>query len=378
MKFKISSGGLKEAAKEAVRVIDNRVAIPVLTSVVICQENKEIYLLAGDGECQYRVGAGAALECEGVTDGRLFCLNGSTLKDALASLSEQPITVEYGDGKTTIAYANGTMEMPADKAEEYPVMKEVEDGYRHAIFADLLQGCYAKASVAADAKNQVRPVMGCVNIVIRQDGGADIVASDGHKLVRCTLGADMLTTDMEAGEGVLLPPKTGIFMDGREGRISIRTDGRTARLASMGTGRAFTTRLVESKYPDYERVIPEDFAYEAVLDTRALMAALRRVTPFANDSSRLVELTFREGTLTLRAEDRDFDREAKETLPYEGGVPGLRIGFKGTSLMEMLQITEAESVRMRMSDPSKAAVLEPVGQSAGYRLTLLLMPMILY
>lgn len=378
MKFKISSGGLKEAAKEAVRAIDGRAPMPILTSVVICQENKEIYLLAGDGECLYRVSAGAALECAGVTDGRLFCVNGSTLKDALASLAEQPITVEYDDGKTTITYANGTMEMPADKAEEYPVMKEPEDGYRHAIFAGLLQKCYAKASVAADVKNQVRPVMGCVNIVIRQDGGADIVASDGHKLVRCTLGADKLTADMEAGDGVLLPPKTRIFMDGQEGRISIRTDGQTARLASMGTGRAFTTRLVESRYPDYGRVIPEDFAYEAVADTSALMAALRRVTPFSNGSSRLVELTFHDGTLTLRAEDRDFDREAKETLPYEGGLPDLRIGFKGTALMEMLQITETESVRIRMNDPSKAAVLEPVGQSADYGLTLLLMPMVLY
>lgn len=378
MRFKISSGGLKEAAKEAVRAIEGRTAMPILTGVVVCQENREIYLLAGDGECLYRVSAGAALECEGVTDGRLFCVNGATLKDALASLSEQPIAVEHEDGRVVITYANGTMEMPADNADEYPVMRKLE-GYRHAIFADgLLQECYAKASVAADEKNQVRPVMGCVNIVIRQDGGADVVASDGHRLVLCALAADKLTTDMEAGDGVLLPPKTRIFMDGREGRISIRTDGQTAILATRGTGRAFTTRLVESRYPDYRRVIPEDFAHEAVLDTRALMAALRRVTPFSNDSSRLVELAFHEGALALRAEDRDFNREANERLPYEGSMADLRIGFKGTALMEMLKVAEAESVRIRMNDPSKAAVLEPVGQNADYGLTLLLMPMILY
>lgn len=378
MRFSISSDSLKAAAKEAVRVIEVRTPLPILTSVVACQRDKEIYLLAGDGDCLYRVGAGAALECEDIAEGRLFCVNGSSLKGALASLAEQPITVEYGNGAVALTHASGTMKMPADNAEEYPVPKDAEDGCRYITFAPgLLQECFGKASVAADEKNPVRPVMECVNVRLKEDGGVDIVASDGQKLVRCALGADKVTTDMGAGDSILLVPKAGVLLGNAEGSVTMRADGHRARLAAKSDRRAISIQLVEGKYPDYERVIPTAFSHEFTVEARQLISALRRVTPFSDDSSHLVTLSFHGGTLMVEAEDRAFQREAAERVAYEGGAEDYTIGFKGTSLMELLRLAGDGAARIRMTEPSKAVVIEPAEQNENYRLTLLLMPIML-
>ena len=171
----------------------------------------------------------------------------------------------------------------------------------------------------ATAQDELRPVMNGIYFDLQADSLA-IVASDGHKLVRNK--NFMIKSDIPAS--FILPKKPATLLknvlskDG--GDVVIRFDDRSADI-SFAEGN-LSCRLIEGKYPNYNSVIPQDNPNQVTIDRKSLIGALRRVLPFASDSSQLIRFHVAAGLLELRAEDIDFATSAKESVTCEyGGNP---------------------------------------------------------
>ena len=104
---------------------------------------------------------------------------------------------------------------------------------------------------------------------------------------------------------------------------------------------------------------------------------MRRILPFASESSQLVRLHLETGKLELSSEDIDFATSAKESIVCDYSGQTMNIGFKGSSLTEILTNLESEDVTIQLADPSRAGVIVPTTQEEDEDILMLIMPMLL-
>ena len=229
-------------------------------------------------------------------------------------------------------------------------------------------------SIFATAQDELRPVMNGIFFDINSEA-LSIVASDGHKLVR----NKNFTVKTETPASFILDKRPASMLKNvlpREtGDVTIKFDERNAEFTySDGV---LTCRLNEGRYPNYNSVIPQNNPNQLNIDRRSLIGALRRVMPFASDSSQLVRFHIEQGRLELSSEDIEFATSAKEDITCEYNGTPMNIGFKGTSLNEILNNLDSDEIIIQLADPSRAGIIVPVTQPENEDVLMLIMPMLL-
>ncbi|MBF1425625.1 DNA polymerase III subunit beta [Prevotella histicola] len=372
MRFNLSSTALGSRLLTLSRVINSKNSLPILDCFLFSVHDGQLTVTASDSENVMR-GTLNLENCEGEGD---FAVNNHTILDAVKELPEQPLSldVDMGEMKIYITYQNGSYNFPILNADEYPKAQTVsENATTITIDAGILSDNINR-SLFATAQDELRPVMNGIYFDLQADSLA-IVASDGHKLVRNK--NFMIKSDIPAS--FILPKKPATLLknvlskDG--GDVVIRFDDRSADI-SFAEGN-LSCRLIEGKYPNYNSVIPQDNPNQVTIDRKSLIGALRRVLPFASDSSQLIRFHVAAGLLELRAEDIDFATSAKESVTCEYGGNPMDIGFKGSSMLEILNNLESEDVTIQLADPSRAGIIIPGVQPENEDILMLIMPMLL-
>jgi DNA polymerase-3 subunit beta len=180
--------------------------------------------------------------------------------------------------------------------------------------------------------------------------------SDGHKLARYK---DKSITREDDGviPNFTLPKKPANILinilSTLEGDIKLSFNDKAISINNKDF--KLTARLLEFKYPNYDSVIPKDNPITITADKNSLLNALKRVLPMANDSSNLVELSFKQGNVTISATDIDFSKSAQEIVTCNSESE-INIGFKGSTLVEILKNINDDNIVIELSDPSRAGV----------------------
>ena len=157
--------------------------------------------------------------------------------------------------------------------------------------------------------------------------------------------------------------------------VLIRFDERNATISYPGG--TLSCRLIEGRYPNYNSVIPQDNPTRMTIDRAVLTGVIRRVLPFASDSSQQVRLHIETGKAVISSEDIDFYTSAKEEIVCDYNGTPMDIGFKGTSLMEILNNLDCEEVELQLADPSRPCLILPTQQPENEDILMLIMPMLL-
>ena len=372
MRFNLSSTALGSRLLTLSRVINSKNSLPILDCFLFSVHDGQLTVTASDSENVMR-GTLNLENCEGEGD---FAVNNHTILDAVKELPEQPLSldVDMGEMKIYITYQNGSYNFPILNADEYPKAQTVSENATTITIDAGILSVNVNRSLFATAQDELRPVMNGIYFDLQADSLA-IVASDGHKLVRNK--NFMIKSDIPAS--FILPKKPATLLknvlskDG--GDVVIRFDDRSADI-SFAEGN-LSCRLIEGKYPNYNSVIPQDNPNQVTIDRKSLIGALRRVLPFASDSSQLIRFHVAAGLLELRAEDIDFATSAKESVTCEYGGNPMDIGFKGSSMLEILNNLESEDVTIQLADPSRAGIIIPGVQPENEDILMLIMPMLL-
>ena len=372
MRFTVSSTALSNKLVALSKVINSKNALPILGDFVFNISGQTLQLTASDSENTMQTTV-ELTEADG--DGR-FAMNSHDLLEAVKGFSEQPITFDV-DQTTNIAkisYQNGLFSLPVESADEYPVQQQVSDGASTIVIANMLLLDNINRSIFATAQDELRPVMNGIYFDLTPDCLA-IVASDGHKLVRNKI----FTIKSDQPSAFILPKKPASLLKnllGKDGGdVIIRFDERNAEI-NYGDG-TIQCRLIEGRYPNYNSVIPQNNPNELRIDRNGLMAALRRVQPFANDSSNLIRFHVEGTTLQLDAEDYDFSKTATERMTCEYNGQPMSIGFKGSSFIEILNNFTCPEVVIQLADPSRAGLVLPSEQPENQDVLMLMMPMLI-
>ena len=372
MRFTVSSTALSNKLSALARVINSKNALPILGDFLFDVDGTTLKLTASDSENTMYTSLELA---ESDSNGR-FAIGSHNLLEAVKGFSEQPITfdIDLEQNLARISYQNGLFSLPIDKAEEYPVTQGTNEGANIISIPNDVLSDNINRSLFATAQDELRPVMNGLYFDLGSESLA-IVASDGHKLVRNKLFS--ITSDQPAS--FILPKKPATLLknllghDG--GDVVIRFDERNAEI-NYGDG-IIQCRLIEGRYPNYNSVIPQGNPNQLIVDRVSLLSALRRVQPFANDSSNLIRFHVEDGTLQLDAEDYDFSKTATERMACEYNGQPMSIGFKGTSFIEVLSNFSCPEVIIQLADPSRAGLVVPSEQPENQDVLMLMMPMLI-
>lgn len=372
MQFTLSSGVLNSRLQTLARVINSKNTLSILDCFLFEVANNVLTVTASDSENVMQSTIELS-ECDG--EGK-FALSNRTILNAVKELPEQPLsfTVNETDLSVAIEYLNGTFKLSAQSADEFPEMQEIDDDVTTlnidaTLFAETLS-----RSLFATAQDEIRPVMGGVYFDLTADN-LTVVATDGRKLVRNRI----LTINNEVPASFILPQKPAQLLKGVlakcDGDVVVRFNGKGAEVRYLD-GR-LNCRLIEGRYPNYNSVIPTANTNSLNIDRKSLMGALKRVLPFASESSQLIRFHVEAQRLCLTAEDVDFATSARESIACEYSGAKMDIGFKGSAIYEILNNIASEEVTIKLADPSRAGVVVPTVQPDGQEILMLIMPMLL-
>ena len=372
MRFTLSSSALSSRLATLARVLNNKNSLAILDCFLFEVDGNQLTITASDSENVMKT----TIVLDNVDGQGNFAVHNRTILDAVKELPEQPLTLDIDMEAYTIKviYQNGIYNFTGQNADEYPRPQAISDNATSIVVDANVLANNINRSIFATAQDELRPVMNGIYFDLTPDALA-IVASDGHKLVR----NKNYTVKSEVPAAFILPKKPATLLknvlqrDG--GDVTIRFDERNAEV-NYGDG-TIQCRLIEGRYPNYNSVIPQNNPNEIRVDRLGLLAALRRVQPFANDSSNLIRFHVEGSTLQLDAEDYDFSKTATEKMSCDyNGMP-MSIGFKGSSFIEILNNFDCDQVVIQLADPSRAGLVLPLEQPENQDVLMLMMPMLI-
>ena len=372
MKFIVSSTALSSHLQAISRVINSKNTLPILDCFLFELRDGTLSVTVSDSETTMTTTVGVN---ESDADGQ-FAVVAKTLLDALKEIPEQPLTfdVNLDNYEITVQYQNGKYSLMGQNADEYPQSATLGDNaVRVEMEADVLLAGINR-SVFATADDELRPVMNGIYFDITTED-ITMVASDGHKLVRCKT----LAAKGSERAAFILPKKPAVLLKNlltkEQNSVVIEFDDRNA--VFMLEEYHMVCRLIEGRYPNYNSVIPQNNPHRAIIDRALFISALRRVSVFSSQSSSLIKLSLSENQMKISAQDIDFSTSAEETIACQYGGNPMSIGFKSSFLIDILNNISAQNIIIELADPSRAGVIVPEEQEEDEDLLMLLMPMML-
>lgn len=373
MRYVVSSTLLYGRLQNVERVILSKNAITILSCFLFDIKENQLEVTASDGETVMKT----VLELVESSQDCKFAIDAKKLMDILKEIPEQPLTLDFNPNtlQLDLNYQNGHFTVQAEPGDEYPLPRPAE-GESQEVKVDVSTFSKGLAkTIIATANNEARKVMNGVHFDITPED-VSLVASDGHKLVRYlikvnTAGVTIRFTMPQKPASILKN-----ILDKEAGEMTLRAYGNSNAVVETALY-TISCRLIEDPYPNYKGVIPQNNANVAVLDRSSLMSAMRRVMVVSDKTTTLIKFLFEPNKVTLTTEDINYAQSAEEQLvcQYEGKP--LKMGFKGSDLLELIGNLQSQEMTLKLSDPSKAGLILPSEQDEGTDLLMLLMPLLI-
>lgn len=297
-----------------------------------------------------------------------------TLLEITKEVSNQPLTFSLNEetNEIVVAFLTGHFNFMGINADEYPRGEEMAgDVVELNLPATVVRKGIEKTLYAVSLE-PIRPMMTGIYWDIHEKD-ITFVASDTHKLVRYI----NYEISPEVSRSFIMPSKPASILKGildKETEIVKLTIGEKGARFEFGNF-SLTCRFIKGAYPNYNRVIPQSNPFKMRVDRETFLNAMRRVAIFASKASNLVKFELRETEMILSAQDLDYGTSAREKVmcEYEGNP--MTIGFNAQYTIEILSNMSGESAVVKVSDPARPGVFEPLEQEQNENLLTIQMPL---
>jgi DNA polymerase-3 subunit beta len=354
MKFSITRDNLVKSLNLVAGVVERRQTLPILANVLIVLEKDRLSLTGTDLEVELvgRVQLEKAGESGEVT------VPARKLFDICKSLPEgSDIDFSVKEGKATVKSRRSRFTLSTLPASEFPNVDDSIGTHQFSLKQGQLKRLIERTAFAM-AQQDVRYYLNGMLWELDGKKNLRVVATDGHRLAMCTL-PENLKVKGEGGAQVILPRKgvlelARLLMDDAD-EISIIIGSNHIRAVTDDF--TFTSKLVDGKFPDYQRVLPASPDKVVVGSRQELRQAFARTAILSNEKYRGVRLQLTKDSLEIVANNPEQE-EAEETVPVEYSGDALEIGFNVSYLLDVLGVLSGEQVRLSLADPNSSALLE--------------------
>jgi DNA polymerase III subunit beta len=330
-------------------IVERRHTLPILANVLIRKTGDQLQLTTSDLEIQIRTNA----QMDGDAGNYSTTVGARKLIDILRTMpSDQTVSIESSASKLVLKGGKSRFTLQTLPAEDFPLVQEAASfGPVFSVPQKTLKELLAQVSFAM-AVHDIRYYLNGI-LFVAEGKTLSLVATDGHRLAFSSAQLDVEVPKQE----VILPRKTVIEMQrllsDSEGQIEMQFAGNQAKF-SFG-GMEFVTKLVEGKFPDYNRVIPKNHKNIITLGRAALLATLQRTAILTSEKFKGVRLNIEPGTLRVASNNAEQE-EAVDELDIDYAGDAIEIGFNVTYLIDALGNMPQEMVRLELSDSNSSAL----------------------
>lgn len=348
--FKETQDKVQSVLQSVCGIVERRHTLPILANVLIRKTGTSLQLTTSDLEIQIRTSA----ELGGDTGEFSTTVGARKLIDILRTMpTDQVVSLESAKGKVILKGGKSKFTLQTLPAEDFPLVQESANfgpGFR--VPQKTLKGLLSQVSFAM-ALHDIRYYLNGILFVVEGER-LSLVATDGHRLAFASAALDVSVPRQE----VILPRKTVLelqrLLTDKDGAIDIQFANNQARF--QFDGMEFVSKLVEGKFPDYNRVIPKNQKNKLTLGRTALLSSLQRTAILTSDKFKGVRLNLDPGTLRVASNNAEQE-EAVDELDIDYAGDNIEIGFNVTYLIDVLANMGQEMVKIELADGNGSALI---------------------
>lgn len=365
MKLTISREALLTPLQSIAGVVERKQTMPVLSNVLLVAEDNQLTLTGTNMEVEL-VGRVAPVHVD--QPGRIT-VPARKLSDICRALGDEaPIELSLEGDRLHLRCGASHFTLSTLPAQHFPNVEDEPASLRLELPQREL-GRMLDATAFAMAQQDVRYYLNGLLLEVNADY-VRTVATDGHRLA-------MAHTDMATGCAELrqvIVPRKGVLelarlLDDADTPATLVVGDNHLR-ATVGSY-TFTSKLIEGKFPDYNRVIPRGGDKIVLADRSTLKNTLQRAGILSHENIRGVRLHLSSGRLEVFANNPDQE-QAEDALPVDYQGEPLQIGFNVGYLVDVLNVLDDDQVKMTLANPNSSALME---SSTDSRSLYVVMPM---
>jgi len=358
MKLTATREALLKPLQAVIGVVERRQTMPILANVLLVARDGAISLTATDLEVELVADANVQVDKAGEVT-----VPGRKLLDICRALpDEAEVVISQSGEKVVVKSGRSKFTLTTLPAAEFPTVDDIHAGQSVSVSQAALSRLLEKTHFSM-AQQDVRYYL---NGLLLETGGSSLraVATDGHRLALCEVALE----GAKLPEQQVIVPRKGVLELQRllSGEGELRVELGTNHVRIQLEGIRFTSKLIDGRFPEYERVIPQDTSNAMSADRELFRSALQRTAILSNEKYRGIRLVIRKGSLVLQAHNPEQE-EAEEELEIAYDGDEIEIGFNVNYLLDALGGIESEQVSLAVVDGNSSCLLrEPGGEDCKY------------
>lgn len=354
MKLTLPRETLLKPLQRIIGVVERKQqTLPILSNVLLKTQNQTLSITGTDLEVEL---TGETMLPSDATEAQAVTVPGRKFYDICKALPDDA-QIELRPLKEKIILQSGKSRFTLSTlpAEEFPNVEDYQEEIQFSVEQKQLRALIQKTHFAM-AQQDVRYYLNGMMIEITPSQ-LRAVATDGHRLATSTVPASI---PIDHKQTVIMPRKGVLelmrLLEDNDEMISLSLGSGHIRVQSKEG--AFTSKLIEGRFPDYERVIPRSGDKVIVLDRDILRQALNRSAILCNEKFRGIRFEIDKNTLKLHANNPEQEAAEEElTIDYLGEP--LEIAFNVNYLIDVLNTIQSASVRFTFTNSNSSMLIEP-------------------
>jgi len=352
MKLTAGREALLKPLQAVIGVVERRQTMPILANVLLVAKDGEVAITATDLEVE--LVASAAVEVD--TAGEVTVPARKLLDICRALPDEASLSISVSGERLLVKSGRSKFSLTTLPAAEFPTIEDINAG-QSVELSQALMGKLLEKTHFAMAQQDVRYYL---NGLLLETGKKFLraVATDGHRLSLCQVELDTA----KLTEQQVIVPRKGVLELQRlmTGEGDLKVELGTNHIRIYLDGNRFTSKLIDGRFPEYERVIPKATENQLTADRELLKAALQRTAILSNEKYRGIRLVIKSGSIVLQAHNPEQE-EAEEELEVSYTGDEIEIGFNVNYLLDALGAIESDQVTLAVVDGNSSCLLREPG-----------------
>lgn len=353
MKLSAARDVLLKPLQAVIGVVERRQTMPILSNVLLVARDGKLSITATDLEVELVADAEVNVDASGEVT-----VSGRKLLDICRALPEgADVDIAVSGEKAAVKSGRSKFSLATLPAAEFPTVEDIQAGQIIEVDQAILGRLIEKTHFSM-AQQDVRYYL---NGMLLETGGQHLraVATDGHRLALCE--AELSGKNLQ--EQQVIVPRKGVLELQRlltdEGAVNIELGTNHVRIQLEGI--RFTSKLIDGRFPEYERVIPKESANEVTADKASFRSALQRTAILSNEKYRGIRLIIRDSGVVMQAHNPEQE-EAEEELEVTYSGEDIEIGFNVNYLLDAIGAVDGDEVRMSVQDSNSSCLVRQPGK----------------
>lgn len=355
MEIKIDKDELFRAVSRVQSIVEKRSNMPILSMILLSADNSHLLISATDLEISFQ----QRLSAEVINPGSIT-ISGRKLFEILKESKSPEIYVKEKENNWVfISDEEARFNLACLASDEYPVLMEPEGVVTIEVDGEILREMINKTIYSVTLEEAGFKLSGIFTEKVAQKGKTFLrmVSTDGHRLSMIDKEVKGLE-QLKLNSGVMIPKKgimelSKLATEGGPVHLGFKENNCIARKENT----LVVMRLLESKFPDYNAVIPQESKHHIKINRISLLDGMKKMIILSSESYRGVKVTLEKNNLELISINPDLG-DAQENLEVEYNKERLEAGFNSRYFIDVLQAMDSDMVELGFIDNSSPCLVK--------------------